>query len=173
MTKNDEVYKQAKARHLLTAGFLSALQSNCVPEMAITISEQAFARFMIKNYESVLAGTCLGSQERFDRFRAHYEDAATARKYMTIVASEPSLLAARYSRCPFYEVMKEEGVGELAPAFCLSDYTFTEKVLPGVKFSRMHEITQGDSFCDHTWRFSAGFKNGQIMDGNFANGSSN
>jgi len=56
MTKSDETYKQARARHLLTAGFLSALESNCVPEMAMKIAEQAFARFMIKNYESLLAG---------------------------------------------------------------------------------------------------------------------
>lgn len=153
MTKGDEVYKQAHARHLLTAGFLSALQSNCTPEMAMKIAEEAFARFMIINYESILAGTRPGSQERFDRFRANYEKAAAVKGYISIVTSEPSMLAVRFSRCPFYEVMHDEGVGEFAPAFCLSDYAFTQKVLKGVKFSRENEITKGDSFCDHKWRF--------------------
>lgn len=154
MMKNDEIYKQARARHLLTAGFLSALQSNCVPDMSMKIAEQAFARFMIKNYESFLSGTPPGSQERFDRFRANYEEAAAIKDYITIVTSEPSMLAVRFSRCPFYEVMREEGVGEFATAFCLSDYAFTEKVLKGVEFSRKNEITKGDLFCDHTWRFT-------------------
>jgi len=46
--------------------------------------------------------------------------------------------------------MQEEGVGELAHAFCLSDYAFTEKVLKGVELSGENEITKGDVFCDHT-----------------------
>ena len=158
MMKNDEIYKQTRTRHLLTAGFLSALQRNCVPETAMKIAEQAFARFMIKNYESLLAGTLPGSQERFDRFRVNYEEAAAIKGYITIVTSEPSLLAVRFSRCPFFEVMEDEGVGEFAQAFCLSDYAFTEKVLKGAEFSREHEITKGDLFCDHTWHFTPGKK---------------
>jgi hypothetical protein len=154
MKTNDEIYIQARARHLLTAGFLSALKSNFEPEMAMKVVEEAFAKFMIRNYESILAGTQPGSQKRFDRFRSHYEEASALKDYVTIVASESSLLAVRFSRCPFFEVMREEGVGEFAHAFCLSDYAFTKKVLPRVRFRRDHEITNGDTFCDHAWHFS-------------------
>ena len=38
---------------------------------------------------------------------------------------------------------------EFSYAFCLSDYAFTEKVLPGVQFKRNHEIVKGDEYCDH------------------------
>jgi DNA-binding transcriptional ArsR family regulator len=43
---------------------------------------------------------------------------------------------------------------DLAYAFCLSDLTFTKKVLPGVKFSRNHEIARGGPYCDNTWEFN-------------------
>ena len=151
--EKDEIFLQSRARHLITAAFLSALKRNLTPEKAFKIASEGFANYMISYYELILSSTKRGSQERFDKFRQHYEDYARNSTYLTVIRSKPDLLSVRFDRCPFAEVMAEHGVGDLSYAFCLSDYAFTDKLLPGVKLYRTHEIVKGDQFCDHTWIF--------------------
>lgn len=149
----DDIFEQSRIRHLITVGFLAALKEKCDPEQAFEIAALGFANYMVNYYKLVLASTRIGSQERFDRFRQHYEEYARTSNHIKIVKSEPAILSVRYERCPFAEVMAEYGVDPFLYAFCLSDYAFTEKVLPGVFLHRDHEIAKGDDYCDHTWIF--------------------
>ena len=149
----DEIFEQSKMKHLITVGFLSALNDICDPERAFEIAAQGFANYMIRHYELVLASTPAGSQERFDSFRQYYEEYAGNSNYISIVRSDATILSVQYERCPFLEVMAEYGMDMFSYAFCLSDYAFTERVLPGVTLRRAHEIAKGDEYCDHTWTF--------------------
>jgi len=137
----------------MTVGFLTALQSNLSYKKAFEIAARAFANYMINYYELILSSTRRGSQRRFDKFRQHYEEYARKSGYIKVLESESNKLRVRFERCPFAEVMTEYHLGDLSSAFCLSDYAFSEKVLPGVKFNRMHEIVRGDKYCDHEWIF--------------------
>jgi len=147
----DHIYRCSEQHHLMTTGFLSALKESCSPEKAFRIAKKGFANYMTHHYNMILASERPNTQKRFDKFRKHYEEGARRSSYLDIVESSPKVLEARFIRCPFSEVMKEYGLFEFAPAFCLSDYAFTENCLPGVKFERAHEIVKGDDHCDHTW----------------------
>ena len=108
---------------------------------------------MISLYEKVLDSTKKGSQRRFDRFREFYEDYAKKAPNLEIIESTLTRLKVKYKRCPFYEILDDLDMGDLAYAFCLSDIEFTEILLPGVKFSREYEIARGAPYCDNTWEF--------------------
>jgi hypothetical protein len=151
--KEDEVLDRMAERSLATLSFLAALKANLDHDTAFKIATDAFTNYMITTYERVLKGTKKKSQERFDRFRAFYEDYAKKTPYLEIIESTPTSLKVKYNRCPFYEITLSEGLSDLAYAFCLSDQTFTEKVLPGVKFARKNVIVKNGKFCDHTWEF--------------------
>jgi hypothetical protein len=153
-SEEDPVFRQAEQRHLLTVGFLSALRDRLSPEEAFSVARSAFAHYMIAYYSAVLGTTAEGSQERFDVFRRHYEAYAAASDYLYVVESTSTVLAVRYERCPFFDVLSKYGLADFGYAFCLADPVFTEKVLPGVCFRRTHEIVRGAAFCDHTWTFS-------------------
>lgn len=140
----------------MTVGLLTALKNNCDEKEAFDIAVQGFANYMTSYYENILAGTSEGSQERFDAFREHYEQYAGKSCYLDIVESRSDLLKVCYRRCPFSEVLDAYGISEFSRAFCLSDYAFTKKVLPGVTFHRTREIAKGDNCCDHTWVFRKG-----------------
>ena len=150
----DEIFEQSRARHLITAGFLKALNDNFSHDLAFEIAVQGFTNYMTEYYNQVLKSTEKGTQERFDLFRRHYEDYAVKSLYCNIEESTPNVLKVRYTRCPFAEVLAEYNLYELAYAFCLSDPAFTKNVLSGVKFCREHEIVKGDLYCDHTWIFT-------------------
>ena len=137
----------------MTAAFLCALKASLSHEKAFEIAAKGFANYMINYYELILSSTRKGSQERFDRFRQHYEKHAAESDYVKIVKSRPHILEVRFERCPFAEVMREYNLADLTHAFCLSDYAFTEELLPGVELHRTHEIAKGHNFCDHIWIF--------------------
>lgn len=150
----DEIFEQSRARHLITVGFLKALKDNFSRDLAFKIALQGFINYMTEYYNLVLKSTEKGSQERFNRFRRHYEEYAAKCPYCNIEESTPTVLKVRYTRCPFAEVLSEYNLYNFAYAFCLSDPAFTKNVLSGVKFYREHEIVKGDSYCDHTWIFT-------------------
>ena len=149
----DEIFQASREKHLMTVGFLVALKSNLSHKKAFEIAANGFANYMINYYELILSFTKRGSQRRFDKFRQHYEEYARKSGYIKVLESKSNILRVRFERCPFAEVMTEYNLGDLSYAFCLSDYVFTEKVLPGVKFHRVHEIVRGDKYCDHEWTF--------------------
>ena len=151
----DEVYLKAEQGHLMTMAFLSALKSNFDHEKAFEVAAKGFANYMISYYNIALSSTTPGTQERFDKFRELHRAGANKSNYIDIVESSPEVLKIRFSRCPFFEVMVVYGLLEFSSAYCLSDYAFTEECLPGVKFSRNHEIVKGDNYCDHTWMYIA------------------
>lgn len=152
--ENDEILAEKREKSLITVSFLAAINENLDPEKAFKIASDAFANYMISLYEDILASTEEYSQERFDCFRKFYEDYSKKTPYLKIIESTPKILRVKYLRCPFYEILEERGLEVLAYAFCLSDLTFTKKVLPGVKFSRNHEIARGGPYCDNTWEFN-------------------
>ena len=151
--KKDEVFEQSRKSHLITVGFLTALKENLDPKTAFKIASDGFNNFMKEYYTLVLKETTEGSQERFDRFRHYYGEYAHKSTYIKVVESGKNILKVRFNRCPFAEVMTEYNLSYFSYAFCLSDYAFSEKVLPGVKFQRTHEIARGDQYCDHTWTY--------------------
>jgi len=150
---HDEVFLKARERHLITVSFLTAIKSNMDSEKAFQAACDGFAHYMTKLYEQILSTTKAGSQKRFDKFRDFYEQYAKKSSYIKIIESSDTSLKVHYYRCPFAEVMAESGLEDLSYAFCLSDYAFTNNVLPGVEFNRTHEIIKGDDFCDHAWLF--------------------
>lgn len=150
--ENDAVGEGAKG-HAMTVAFLEALKAHCGRDEALEIATRAFANYMTRYYTSILAETERRSQERFDKFRKHYAKYASHRSYIWIVESKTHVLQVRYERCPFHEIMVENHLGEFSHAFCMSDYSFTKAVLPGVSFHRTHEIAKGDSYCHHKWVF--------------------
>ena len=149
----DEIYKKKKQESLTMISFLTTLKENLEPDKAFNIALKAFTRYMIGIYENVLVSTKIGSQERFDKFRVFYEDYAEKTPYLKIIETTPNILKVKYERCPFFEILKDLGLDDLAYAFCLSDPAFTEKLLPGVKFSRTNTIAKGGIYCDNTWEF--------------------
>lgn len=148
----DEIFKESQNRHLMTVGFLSALSENLNYDKAFDIALKAFTNYMVNFWEINLKDTLKGSQERFDKFRKHYENICPS--YCEIIESTGSILRVCYRRCPFSEVAKFHGVFELAYSFCLSDTAMTSIVLPGVAFQRNYEIIKGDPICDHTWIYN-------------------
>lgn len=154
LSKNSN--EKAREHHLITVGFLTALKDNFEHERAFEIAAQAFGNYMIFYYTQVLSSTEEGTQERFDKFRHHYEEYAQKSDYIKIIKSTPHILKIHYDRCPFSEIMAEYNLSDLAYAFCLSDYIFTKKVLPNVKLQRENVIIKGDKYCDHTWIYPEG-----------------
>ncbi|MFH1428688.1 MAG: L-2-amino-thiazoline-4-carboxylic acid hydrolase [Candidatus Margulisiibacteriota bacterium] len=151
---HDEIFEECRKRYQLTFEFLKAMKKNLPEAEAFKVAEEAFAGFMTGNYQEVLKDTEPGSQERFDKFRKHYEQAAELRPYLTVVKSEPGELKVCYDRCPFAEVADSYGLEDMVSAFCLSDGAFTEAVLPGVRFERENEIARGERICDHMWKYT-------------------
>jgi len=151
--EKDEIYNKRKAESLITVSFLSALKKNLKPDLAFTIASDAFTRYMVSIYEEVLGETEIGSQKRFDCFREFYEEHSKKTPYLEILESTPSVLRVKYNRCPFFEILSDYNLEELAYSFCLSDPAFTKEVLPGVKFSRSCEIAKGFQYCDNTWEY--------------------
>lgn len=148
---NKNSYEKNRERHLMTVGFLTALKENFEHERAFEIAAQAFGNYMTFYYTHILSATEEGTQERFDKFRQHYEKYAQKSDYIKIIKSTPQILKIHYNRCPFSEIMAEYNLSDLAYAFCQSDYVFTKKVLPNVKLQRDNVIIKGDKYCDHTW----------------------
>ena len=149
----DMIYKQKREQSLTAISFLAALKENLDSDMAFKIAYDAFTKYMSTYYENILSSYEIGSQERFNRFRDSYEQFAEKTVYCDIIESTPRILKVKFTRCPFFEVLIDQELGDLAEAFCLSDSAFTEKVLPGVVFTRNYEIVTGGDYCDHTWEF--------------------
>lgn len=150
----DLIYKKKKEQSLTAVSFLAALKENLDNDTAFRIALDAFTRYMTSYYERILVSTEKCSQERFDRFKESYERFSEETPYCEVIESSPQILRVKYTRCPFYEILTDQGLEELAYAFCLSDPSFTKRVLPCVIFSREHEIVKGGKYCDHTWKFS-------------------
>ena len=155
MTEKDEIFQKKKEESLPTVSFLKAINKNFDQETAFNVAFEAFTYYMTCLYEGILSSTKEGSQERFDKFREFYEEYAEKTPYCEIEESTPNMLKAKFLRCPFFEVLKEENLEDFGYAFCLSDPAFTEKVLPKVNFTRKHVISKGDSYCDNTWEFKS------------------
>ncbi len=153
--KLDKFLDEKRKNSLMIIGFLSAIKENLPSELAFKVACEAFSKYMIRLYTNVLATTEKGSQERFDKFRVYYEEYAQNTPYLEIIESNSRTLRVKYNRCPFYEILKENDLEDLAYAFCLSDPAFTEKVLPGVRFTRSQEIAMKGTYCDNTWEFFA------------------
>ncbi|MFH1581688.1 MAG: L-2-amino-thiazoline-4-carboxylic acid hydrolase [Pseudomonadota bacterium] len=148
------------SKYLSTIGFLKMLKRRFSSEEAFELAKEGFANFMIESYKLILGETKPNSQDRFDRFRDHYEEAAAKKPYVSIITSEPKILKVRFDRCPFSEALAHYHLGDMVYAFCLSDPAFTKVVLPGVRFERSHEIAKGSDHCDHTWIFEKRGENG-------------
>jgi predicted ArsR family transcriptional regulator len=148
----DEIFNKSLNKHLITVGFIKALENNLDPKLAYDIASEAFSNYMKEYYRIILGSTEKGSQERFDTFRKHYERYSTKSSYIQIVESTSRILRIKFNRCPFSEVMEEFGLSKFTHAFCLSDLAFTRELLPGVTFQRDHVIAEGDSFCNHSWK---------------------
>ena len=142
-----------KTESLITVSLLSALRKNLKPELAFKIASDTFASYMIGIYKEVLGETEIGSQKRFDCFREFYEEYSKITPFLDILESTLSILKVKYNRCPFFEILKDNNLEELAYSFCLSDPAFTKELLPGVKFSRSCEIAKGFQYCDNTWEY--------------------
>ncbi|MHA2239567.1 MAG: L-2-amino-thiazoline-4-carboxylic acid hydrolase, partial [Candidatus Hodarchaeales archaeon] len=147
--QKDRIYTKKKLQSLATVSFLASIKENLDNEMAFKVATDAFGKFMTTYYRNLLSDFELGSQERFNRFRESYEQFATETPYCEIIESSPAILKVKFTRCPFNEILTDEGLADLAYAYCISDQTFTENVLPGVQFSRNHEIVTGSAYCDH------------------------
>ncbi|PWI48910.1 hypothetical protein CEE45_04050 [Candidatus Heimdallarchaeota archaeon B3_Heim] len=153
--QKDRIYTQKKLQSLATVSFLTSINENLNKEMAFKVASDAFGKFMTTYYRNILSDFEPGSQERFNRFRESYVQFASETPYCEIIESASTILKVKFTRCPFYEILTDEGLADLAYAYCISDQTFTENVLPGVQFSRNHEIVTGSAYCDHIWEFSS------------------
>ena len=149
----DKIFEESRRYHLLTIGFLRTIKNNFNMSEAFRLAKESFTNYMIEYYDLILFGTNPYSQERFDKFRDHYKNAASRNSYLQIIISTPNILKVHYHRCPFVEVMKHYDLKEFSYAYCLSDPGFTEVVLPGVRFQRENLISKGDRYCNHTWIF--------------------
>ena len=149
----DRVFEEKKTAALPTISFLKALDKKLNKKDAFKIAEEAAALFMITHYENILGDTEPGTQERFNAFRKYYETYPEICTYCTILESTPKTLKVRFNRCLMAEILYSEDLFYFAPAYCLSDQAFTEKLLPGVTYQRTKGIVKGDNSCDHTWIF--------------------
>ncbi len=150
----DKIFENSRKHHLITVGFLQMLQSNFNHKKAFKLATETFTNYMVEYYKLVLVDTNPSTQERFDKFRQHYEKVALKTPYLKIIESNTNILKTYYKRCPFFEVMKQHNLDNFAYAFCLSDPAFTKKVLTDVEFHRKHVISKGDRYCDNTWIFN-------------------
>lgn len=153
VNSKDDILNTKREESITAVSFLKALKRNLNDDTAFKIALEAFTIYMTSLYENVLKLTKKGSQERFDCFRAFYENYSKKTPYLTVFESSSIILKVQYNRCPFYEILEKEDLKDIALSFCMSDPAFTEIVLPGFKFSRKQIIAKGDSYCDHTWKF--------------------
>jgi hypothetical protein len=152
--ERDEIYEREKANSIPIIAFLAAIKVNLDHELAFKVALEGFVRMMSMSFKRNLSSTPGGSQERFDRFREIFQGFAEREPYCELTESTKAILRLKFTRCPLFEVMKDSDLQEFGAAYCLSDYTWTKNVLPGVDFSRNHEIVKGDAHCDHTWEFN-------------------
>jgi hypothetical protein len=150
----DKIFNDKKTAALPTISFLKALKKNLNQKTAFKIAVDAAANFMISHYENILGDTEPGTQERFDKFREYYEKYPEISPYCEILESTQKILKARFTRCPWVEILYSEDLFHFAPAYCLSDHAYTEKLLPGVTYTRARGIVKGDNFCGHKWIYS-------------------
>jgi hypothetical protein len=156
--KKDKIFHEKKLAALPTIGFLKALRDHTDKKEAFRIAEKAAANFMIAHYGNILRDTDAGTQERFDVFRRYYEKYPEISPYCEILESTPTKLRVVYNRCPWAEILYEENLFLFAPAYCASDRAFTEKLLPGVSYSRNENIVKGHNSCHHVWCFDGYIK---------------
>jgi len=150
----DSILEKSREKHLISIGFLKAIKNNFDKDVSFRLAKEGFSNYMVEYYRLILDSTKPNSQERFDRFRKHYEYLANKSSYFHIVESTEYILKVRFDRCPFAELMKLYGLEEFTYAFCLSDIEFTKELLPSVKFDRKCLISKGDDFCDNTWLYN-------------------
>jgi hypothetical protein len=148
----DKVFNDKKKDLKNTMAFLRAIKSKLSAERAIEISNEAAANYMIAVYEEVFKDTQPGTQKRFDTFRAFYEAHPKKSPYCEILESTNNCLKVRFNRCPHAEILTSEGLFEFAESSCLSDIAFTNKLMPGIEFTRESSIVEGDYTCVMEWK---------------------
>ena len=149
----DKIFNEKKVALKSTIAFLRATKKLLAPDVALEISREAAANYMIMVYEEVFSGTKAGTQERFDAFRANYEKHPEKSPYCKILISTPELLKVRFDRCPYAEILLSMDLFEYAEGSCISDRIMTEKLMPGVKFFRETSIVEGQESCIMSWEY--------------------
>jgi len=152
--QKDQIYHNSLNNHMITIGFLKTLKDNLSPDDAYNFAKEAFKNYMVHRWSLILADTKPGSQERFDMFRKKHEEIAMNIEYRNVLESSPNLLRVVFFRCPFAEIMNEHGLKELTTTFCLSDFSYTEEVLPGVTLTRNSVIAEGNDCCENIWIYN-------------------
>ena len=147
----DEIFFGKRVALTTTISYLKAIKQSLPRELAIKIADLAASNYMISYYEKVLAGTKPGSHERFDQFRKHYEAYPQTSPYCEIISSDTHCLAVKFKRCPYAEVLYDEGLFVFASSSCSSDISFTLELLPGVDFKRESSIINGNNECIMKW----------------------
>ncbi len=147
----DEIFYKKKKETAPTLCFLKALKLKLSINEAIEIADAAASEYMIQYYEDIFKDINEKTQERFNKFREHYERYPNQSPYCEVLESGSNVLKVRYNRCPLRDVLICEGLGEFAFSFCKSDATFTERLLPGVKLTRECSIVSGDKHCIMRW----------------------
>ena len=89
-----------------------------------------------------------------DEFRKYYEKYPEISSYCEILESTPQILKVRFNRCPWAVILYSENLFYFASAYCLSDKTYTEKLLPGVTYTRSKNFIEGNNSCDHKWVYN-------------------
>ena len=149
----DKIFHDKKNALKNTIAFLRAIKSKLSEKLAIEVSNEAAANFMIAIYGDVFKGTEPNTQKRFDVFRAYYEAHTKKSPYCEILESNDSCLKVRFNRCPHAEILNSLNLLEYAGSSCLSDIAFTEKLMPGVEFTRESSIVEGDNTCVMKWKY--------------------
>lgn len=149
----DKIFYDKKNILRSTIAFLHAIKSKLPEELAIEVADEAAANYMISVYEEMFKGTVPGTQKRFNTFRSNYEAYPEKSPYCEILKSTNKCLIVRFTRCPYAEILSSEGLFDFAASSCLSDSVFTDKLLPGVEFTRKSSVVKGDEACLMKWKY--------------------
>jgi len=147
----DDIFYAKRMLLKSSISYLNAIKQLLPPEVGIKVAKLAAENYILSYYQDVFKNTLPGSQERFDKFRKHYESYPKTSTYCEICASNKSSIIVRYKRCTYAEILYDEHLSEFASLFCNSDMIFTKALLPGVDFVRKSSIISGDNECLMIW----------------------
>ncbi|MFC1929743.1 L-2-amino-thiazoline-4-carboxylic acid hydrolase [Chloroflexota bacterium] len=149
MVEYEERLKQREAELELAIYFAKEFINEFGRQRALEIIEKAWTKYGINRMKQRLRGA--PSEDRLKKLGEWFKEQATNRQELKVVEATPKRVCIEISRCPTYDVCKNQGVPEICQKYCDSDYAVTRTIHPKVKLLRNKEIAYGADCCNHCW----------------------
>jgi predicted ArsR family transcriptional regulator len=149
MTKYEERLKQREKELGLAIYFAKEFINELGRDKALKVIEKAWTKYGIDYMNQRLKGT--PPEDRLKALGNWYRQQAVAREELKVVEATTKRVCIEISRCPTYDICKNQGVPEICQKYCDSDYAVARTIHPKVKLVRDKEIAHGADYCNHCW----------------------